>query len=56
MIVMRSKQIGVAPLDIRCDAVVCSFGSTPWRSNTKFFPPESRINFTRPPPRFLTQL
>ena len=25
MIVMRSKQIGVAPLDIRCDAVVCSF-------------------------------
>ena len=47
---------GVAPLDIRCDTVVCSFCSTPWRSNTKFFPLESRINFTRPPPRFLTQL
>ena len=33
MTVMRSKQIGVALLDIRCDTVVCSFSSTPWRSN-----------------------
>ena len=56
MIVMRSKQAGVEPRDIRGDTVVCSFCSTPWQSNTKFFPLESRINFIRPPPRFLAQL
>ena len=48
MIVMRSKQTGVAPLDIRCDTVVCSFRSAPWQSNAKFFPLESRINFILP--------
>ena len=45
MIIMRSKQIGEAPLDIRCDTVVCSFCSTPWQSNTKFFPLESILRF-----------
>ena len=57
MIVMRSKQTGVAPLDIRCDTVACSFCSIHLGEATpSSFHSNQESILTRPPPRFLLQM